>query len=183
MKPIVSNPKGYHIHSPSAFHLVTGVIFNRQPPPGMSPEKVLEMKKKFPFGLLVIRLAAHFRPQRVVCIGSGCQKLDMALEPSDIPHQVFQAGDEGFFLSNTNEFVIWNDAPSREMLIHSEINDCVWFLPGLGRKTMREFFTLLKKNGKVSQSFELKHDGFVIFNSKLQKEDYIISNRGFLIDL
>lgn len=183
MKPILSNPKGYHIHSPSAFHLVTGVIFNPQPPPGMSPEMALEMKKKFPFGMLVIRLAAHLRPQRIVCIGSECLELSAALEPSGIPLQVIQAGDKGLFLSNANEFVIWNDTPGREMQIHSDINDCVWFVPGLGRKAMREFFALLKKNGKVSQSFELKHDGFVIFNSKLQKEDYIISNRGFLIDL
>lgn len=183
MKPIVSNPKGFHIHSPSAFHLVTEVIFNPLTPVGLPKQQQVEWQKKSPFSLLVLKLASHFKPGRVVCIGHEAAEFLKKLQPSGIPVKAYRSVDEDITLTHHSEFVMWLEVPHAEFIMPDDINDCVWFVPGLERKEMREYFTMLKKNVKVSQSFELKHCGFVIFNSKLQKEDYIIKNRGFLIDL
>lgn len=183
MKPIVSNPKGYHIHSPSAFHLVTEVIFNPDTPDWMSSQQVEELKEKSPFSLLVLKLAGHYKPSRILLVGEGWPEPPDLLEQSGIPVKIFSPQDDLEALTNQDEFVIWMEVPGNDPPIPEEINGCVWFVPGLERKRMRDYFSLLKKNRKVSQSFELKHHGFVIFNSKLQKEDYVIANRGFLIDM
>ncbi|HAX96720.1 MAG TPA: hypothetical protein DCY35_09430 [Prolixibacteraceae bacterium] len=182
MKPIVSNLKGYHIHSPSAFHLITEVIYNPKTPACLSLEQVVDLEKKSPFSLLVLKLADHYKPLRLVCVGHGGLEPMEFLPQSGIPIKVYNTLVEIDSLVNQHEFVIWTEVPENDRIIPETINDCLWFVPMLERKESRKYFTLLKKNGKVSQSFELNQHGFVIFNSKLQKEDYIIRNRRFFIN-
>jgi hypothetical protein len=174
MNPIRSNPRGYNIHSPFAYHLVTEVLFNSAGKP-----TDLKLSDTFPANelqgyLLVVRLLRFFKPARVILAGCQFNQLGNILQRLEFQEIPEISEFNGPCLGNSQEFVIWSDESVLMDFVPDEICGSVWFLAGIKAPRMRKFFHRLKNLDKVSQSYELNRFGFVIFNSDLQKEDYLI---------
>jgi hypothetical protein len=74
--PIRSNPKGYGIHSPFAFNLVTAVLF-----PGQSSDSLMrkdhpEKKSLTRVSTLLFRLLEFFVPRRIILAGNPTDRID-----------------------------------------------------------------------------------------------------------
>ena len=175
MKPVYSNPKGHHIHSPFAFELVSKVIFRSD----CQAEKDLlktwdvthHIKRRM---LLIRRLIEFFQPENI-WVPSG--KVEMMKLVSDGLQEVKTEYYENTQLPGftfRNEFVIVDKPVGIPEMI--PVTDCnsVWFICSSDMSEKGDYFSGFKNHPKVSQTYALKNCGIVIFKTRYKKQDFII---------
>lgn len=178
MKPVYSNPKGHHIHSPFAFELVSGVIFRSVNKAEKDLQKMWEKtNQNFQRLLLIHRLIEFFQPSAVWAPAGKKEMMELSVAGlPDINLRYFE-GNPLPVLTFSNEWVIV-DQPV-DMYGFEFVTNCnsVWFIEDLNHADQAGFFSSVKNHPKVSQTYALKNCGIVIFNPRYQKQDFMIRGR------
>ena len=178
IKPIRSNPKGHHIHSPFAFHLVTEVIFNEKDMPGSDfLEFAGRERVDQPVYSLMFRLLKFFAPQNIIIAGTGHPGLQEAIKKLLLPLQPVVTTELQNFHPAGHDFVIWKKEFPEYFEIAENISDAVWFIPEIHHPEMQILFKKLKIQDNVTQTYELNSCGIIIFNPKFQKQDFVIKGK------
>lgn len=173
MTPIKSNTKGRGIHSPFAFRMVTEFLFPKKE--NNDIESLIETyypETEKTFLKLVCRMLALLPFENVVVTGNESEKTAVILK-SLISQNILCNN----LLTFNNELAVWLSPPEIFPILPEETGNSVWLLKKICDNEMRNFFDEIRENKKVTQTFELKTHGVVIFNPTLQKEDYIIKGR------
>ncbi len=181
-KVIIRNPlvwlrrirhrKGYGVHSPFAYDMLTQVIYS----PGRYYDYTL-LDAQFPgwnrlllhrrmvIDRLLFRLSNRWQPRRIYAphaskraltyLRRGCQHADLC---SNAP---------------TNEAdLIYLSAPVENVMEHVG-SECMLVLDNLGKN--KAFWNKLLKNPRTKVTFDLYDVGIVIFDKRLQRQDFVIN--------
>ncbi|MFZ5429718.1 MAG: hypothetical protein ACOZDD_05755 [Bacteroidota bacterium] len=178
IRPVKSNPKGFGIHSPFAFNLVTRVIFAGQRRSrwfagwlGIRRDRNLEIRE------LLLRLLTFFRPERVLVFNS--EVVVSSLFPADLPgNPTLVYVRSGEVVSTLpGDFIYLPEGEITGPEFHSGQSDKILFLADIRHAPGREYFKKLVNDGNVSQTYELNSCGIAIFNPKFQKENFVIKGK------
>ena len=169
MKIIKSNKKGFHIHSPFVYELVTNVLFGDSANIDFAGTDILKSAKQVQLNMLY-RLLHYFNPQKVFFYKPLAVEIEQKLK-SNI--------DFNFFYSETFEETILNfpfavlSESVFNQLIHFPENNSVWFIKKDSRSGGSIFKNLPEcENGRIT--IELKYSGIIIFNNKFFTQGYVI---------
>jgi hypothetical protein len=177
MKLIRSNKKGFGIHSPSVYHLVTQVLF----PPGK--ESLLEQPGKLSMNKnekeelkLVFGLLHFYQPSKVLYCG----------EPSDNELRILKkaAPSAEFFVGDTKQktvddrefpFVVFAGGLTESPEIGYPEIKSVWWMKNLSKnQKMADFFQSLFFDEKIQITIKYKDFGIIIVDKKIPKQNYVI---------
>jgi len=175
MKPVYSNPKGHHIHSPFAFELVTKVIFRSASEVKKDSPRLTGQADKFSQRMwLIRRLIEFFQPATVWAPAGKREMMELISVGLQWVNLEYYTGNQLSDLSLNNELVIVDQPAGMPECI--PVNDCnsVWFIDVPDTGENRNYFATFKNHPKVSQTYALKNCGIVIFNPRYQKQDFII---------
>lgn len=173
MKIIRSNKKGFRIHSPFVYELVTNVLYNDSKNIDFAGIGISQTAKQVQLNLLC-RLLNYFNPEKVFFY----RPLS-----AEIEHKLKNMANSDFFYPVTlNDdleeniiafpFVVLNE-PIFNKLTHSPKNSSVWFITKDPCSGSSIFQNLLEcERGIIT--IELKYSGIVIFNNKFYTQGYII---------
>lgn len=216
--------RGFGVHSPFAFNLITKVIDERCP--YYCFERIETIRKQIKYdpkyngapmiktshGELLFRLVNYIKPHKILQIGGDCisslycnaysSSLESVLlkensKDSELSEWAFsnmnvkletKVGkysntlDEVFKITPTFDFVFFNCPGTSEPVsglfdkclrhIHP---DTVFFIEGIrNNKAMRLFWEKIKDNPEVVLTFDMYNVGFVFFNKRLHRKDYIV---------
>ena len=178
MKPVISNPKGYHIHSPFAFHLVTRILFP-QPDNTDSHErgKLFSENHDQNVNLLLVRLFKFMNPGRAIFPRDGFFEVEAFARSLGTIIENWAPDMPGHYHMLSGDFVILNETQIPALEIKPGAKNVVWFITGIQGSELREYFKNLKKDAQVSQTYELNSCGIVIFNPEFQKENFVIKGK------
>lgn len=180
--------QGYGIHSPWAFNLVTGVIYekgnfyaygdlHRQRTSALTREKD---------DRLLLRLANDFQPSRAIVWGgdavseplrylrAGCSSCDYRRMGKDDAELLRRTLDEwdGIDLLYIDDAERWRDIVG-EVLPFSRARTCIIIRCVGGRA--RDDWRAIIADERVRVSFDLYYLGILCFDPRFAKQDYIIN--------
>lgn len=175
MNTVYSNPKGYHIHSPFAFDLVTRVMFRR------ATEAEKDLLKKWRLTeqhtrrmLLIRRLIEFFQPPAIWAPAWKKEMMELVLGGLQSAKNEYFDGHQPPGLTFSNDFVIADQSVGIPECIPETNCNSVWFIEDGDTSENGSYFGSFKNHPKVSQTYALKNCGIVIFNPRYQKQDFII---------
>ncbi|NCB07866.1 MAG: hypothetical protein EOM73_06865 [Bacteroidia bacterium] len=175
MKLIRSNKKGFGIHSPSVFQLVTRVLF---PPPdvdGFIKDKFFHENRVEENLKLIFRLLHFYQPARVLYVGEvGEGEPDFLKKAVPSAEFVFQESSKERDELKAFPFVIFAGIIPMPEMYDSE-KKLVWCvkIPKKNKK-MADFFQSLVSEPYVSVSIRLKEFGIIIVDRNILKHGYVI---------
>ena len=179
----ISHRKGYGIHSPFAFHIVTGVIYERTPYYAYAElaETFADEMEVYPQKdlQLLLRLCNDAGPRRGIIIhpeneailaylGRGCATCQFTTED-----EITQSSAAGIDWAYIGEGADLADISSR--LLPAISSRGVMVIRHIYRtpETLAAW-ERLKADERVRVTFDLYDYGLVYFESRLNKEDYVI---------
>lgn len=179
----ISHRKGYGIHSPFAFNLVTGVIYERAQyyAYGELAEKFAAEARDYPQRdlRLLMRLCNDARPRRGIIICPENQAISAYLKKGCAACQftTHAAVTQGYTGSIDWAYVGTDadlaDALPRLLTLASD--RCVIVIRGICRTPQAAaVWEQLKSDERVRVTFDLYDYGLAYFESRLNKEDYVI---------
>lgn len=164
---------GYGIHSPHAFALVTGVVYERgeyyayKELDNLLPRwQVLLGGRQRKILRLLFRLANHARPQQMVLRNATPQQYAFAREGCR------SAAIHTGFPDEKAQFLLLNDVEEQNVLCALDERS-VLVLTALRRHLA--YWRTLQQDERVRQTFDLWDVGICVLDKKLTKEDYIIN--------
>ena len=195
--------RGFGIHSPFAFHLITDVIYSKHAYYAFSDiEKILHEKQinisDFRLHHLTYRLIRYFNPASVLAIGSGggvstlyiasamndkigyC--LEINPEKRNRAEKLLQKHFDNIkFIYNIPsekkyEGIVIdpkNSAVTPDELFTKSADNCFWIISGINSGKGKQFWRKTVILNKAV-TFEMQSIGIVILNSKLNKRHYLI---------
>lgn len=195
--------RGFGIHSPFAFHLITDVVYSKHGYYAFSDiEKILHEKQIYisdpQLHHLTYRLIRHFDPASLLAIGGGgVNSLYIASAMDGKIAHCFEKNPEkrnhtenllhGHFenikfinkVSFENKFeAIIIDPRSSDItpdeLLANSADDCFWIISGINSEKNKQFWRKIVILNKADVTFEMKNIGIVILNSRLNKRHYLI---------
>ena len=178
MKPVRSNYKGRHIHSPFAYHLVSEVIFIKTE--FADEDWHIDLKifgDDYQKYRLLIRLLCFFKPETIAIQGAATENLEILISKYYKAENPVVLIVEKDFPEQNYDFVIWTEIQNQKKEIPGNISESIWFMFDIQQNNMWEFFEKLKLNTMVTQTYELNSCGIVIFNPKFQKQDFVIKGK------
>ncbi|MBN1984992.1 MAG: hypothetical protein JW761_01745 [Prolixibacteraceae bacterium] len=179
MKTIRSNKKGFGIHSPFVYHLVTNVLF---PEAGFyvfhEIEKLKLIKKEKSALKLLFRLIHYFQPNNVFCEKEMTSDELNILKKAD-SEIVFKKTDSVFHMKNETErakglnFFILNEMPDFQFTNIPERE--IWFFTKKTdkNKIKRIFEPLFEKQDGII-FIEFLYEDLIIFDKKIPSQHYVI---------
>ncbi|NMA74852.1 MAG: hypothetical protein GX963_11985 [Bacteroidales bacterium] len=183
--------KGFGVHSPFAFRLITEVIYESYPYYSYSKirDSKLESEKEnnrlsFKMTKLLFRLVNEFQPTLFLEVGpESLLELPVTLAKEDIHYlykeKFFSTGKEELFpadfvfihhtaleedLKNSKDFIL-NSIHSKSLLVIS----------GIGySKKMKAIWKDIQQDERVGITFDLYDVGLVFFDRKMNKQHYLV---------
>jgi len=151
LKAIKSNKKGFHIHSPFVYELVTNVLFNKNININFPETGFLQSARQVQLNILH-RLLHHFSPEKVFFSESLTEETEKTI--LNFPFAVLS---ESVFCR----------------LTRFPENNSTWFIKKDSRSSVPIFKNLPEcENGIIA--IELKHSGIIIFDKKFCTQWYEI---------
>ncbi len=175
MKLIRSNKKGFGIHSPSVFHLVTRVLFPRPDVDCFIKDKFFHENRVAENLNLIFRLLHFYQPSRVLYVGEeGEGETEFLKKAAPSAEFVFQEPGQERNELKTFPFVIFAGIISIPEMSDSE-KKLVWCvkIPNKNRK-MADFFQSLVSEPYVSVSIRLKEFGIILIDRNIPRHGYVI---------
>lgn len=179
----ISHRKGYGIHSPFAFNLVTGVIYERAQyyAYGELAEKFAAEARDYPQRdlRLLLRLCNDAGPRRGIIICPENQAIPAYLKRGCTAcrfttHAAVPQGDAG----SIDWAYVGTDADLADALpglLTLASDRCVIVIRGICRTPQTAaVWEQLKSDERVRVTFDLYDYGLAYFESRLNKEDYVI---------
>lgn len=181
--------RGYGIHSPFAFQLVTGVIYEKEAFYAFEP--LHAQRSKFPAALdeqddqLLFRLINHHQPKTCLLAGpntqltlqyleAGCRHCrfhhveePMTADRRLLPQHIAEA--DMLCLIGCNHWPEWAN-----QALQTEHPHRMMVISGIDAENGRAWQQIIK-NERVRVSFDLGHIGIICCEKRLNKQDYIIS--------
>ena len=178
MKTIRSNKKGFGIHSPFVYHLVTEVLFSFPDFYAFKEIDHLNIKTYEKQRLRILfRLLSHFQPEKIMLVGEMSENdiliLKKAVSDNEVEIVNVLTNDAEFqqFLKYY-PFVIFEKYPDLE-LKNSDMNS-VWFIKkNNSNKIPGQTFQLMR-NGYGIVTIKLHHSEIIIFDKRFPDQDYVI---------
>lgn len=177
MKLIRSNKKGFRIHSPSVYHLVTEVLFPRFGYRSFEQlSDFLQNKNEIEVAGLIISLIEYSKPERVLFFGNSDipgQELIKAFFPSVL----FFLQEPGTPSNNPGlfPFVIFDRYFPGVAEVFGPSVKSVWCLKNLGEsREMAQFFRTLFFDERIAVTIQYKNFGIIIVDKKIPKQNYVI---------
>ena len=173
MKIIKSNKKGFHIHSPFVYELVTNVLFGDSTNIDFVGTDILNSANQVQLNMLY-KLLHYFNPQKVFFYKPLTVEIEQKLKGNI---------DFNFFYSETFEstfeetilnfpFAVLSESVFYR-LTHFAENNSVWFIKKDSHSGSSIFKNLPEcENGRIT--IELKYSGIIIFNNKFFTQGYTI---------
>ena len=173
MKTIKSNKKGFHIHSPFVYELVTNVLFGDSANIDFAGTDILKSAEQTQLNVLY-RLLRYFNPQKVFfykpLIAEIEQKLKGNIDFNFFYPETFESNLEETILNFP--FAVLSESVFNR-LTHFPENNSVWFIKKDSRSGDSIFKNLPEcENGRIT--IELKYSGIIIFNNKFYTQGYVI---------
>jgi hypothetical protein len=177
LKTIRSNKKGFGIHSPFVYNLVTNVLFVS---PGFyifdEIEKLNTSSDEKSQLRLLFRLLNHFQPDFVFYDGDWVNEEDLCILKRFNPGALFRKIDPGFFDTagiNPKTFLILNEI--RDFAMPGIPGQGTWFFKSKPDKSKVNliFKPLLEKEDGIIL-IELLNEDLIIFDKKFPSQHYVI---------
>ncbi|MCL1821194.1 MAG: hypothetical protein FWG22_00055 [Prolixibacteraceae bacterium] len=173
MAYIKSNRKGKGIHSPFAFKMVTEILF---------PKEKKDIVESYVNGCLPKEYRTLLILVGRIAISLGFEEIMVQGDESgEIINNLIRLDMLNLLCNKAPVFgkilYVWWSVPGNEEELYDAVGDAIFILANINGDEMRDFFNRLKEVDNVSQTFELKTHGIVVFGCGLQKEDYIIKGR------
>ncbi len=178
MKAIRSNKKGFGIHSPFVYRLVTRVLFVDAEFYDFEEIEKLQMNKEEKEQLkLLFRLLNFFQPEKVLYFekfpGNVLEILKKAAYSAGFLWIEQNQNQLKEFFSE-NSFSVFNEDQFNKMTVFPE-KQSVWFIKKKNNSTKTgHFFQPLPESERGKITIELENAGIVIFDDKFPAQDYVI---------
>lgn len=200
----IRQAKGHGIHSPFAFHFITGVIYEKYGYNAFSDmEKILSEHRMVTSDQklhhLSYRLVRYFRPEKVLEIGSGkgintlyigaadknlaCFCFDSNKENRDIAGSLLRnSGRNIQFPDKIDDtdtyggiFVYFHALPvSIENLLSMSTDDTFWVITGIKSGCGKHFWKKIVSDERIKLTFDMKDRGIVVLKKSYHKANYLI---------
>jgi hypothetical protein len=187
--------RGYGVHSPFAFRLITGVINEKCPyydyAELFEQEKSLREagnKALFPINeslklrRLLYRLTNFVHPQNILCIGKESMSFNYMKMSCRKANYIFSDNGEippfeGSFIAYIHAgFTVQQLNAICLSLINCATSDSLLVIQSVGpSKDIKQFWNALIENPKVGITFDLYDVGLVFFNFARIKQHYIVN--------
>ena len=173
MKVIRSNKKGFRIHSPFVYGLVTGVLYDDFININFTGTGILQSAKQVQLNMLC-RLLHYFHPEKVFFSNQLTVEIEKKLKDSVCSDffysETFESDLEETILSFP--FAVLSESVFYRLTRFPE-NNSVWFIKKNPRSGGSIFQNLPEcESGRIT--IELKSFGIVIFNNKFYTQGYVI---------
>lgn len=181
MKLIRTNKKGFGVHSPFVYRLISDVLFTEGEFYAFKDIQKLTIKNADKEIIqLIFRLLNNFQPQHIVFVGSSTNKeFEVYEQASGIKLNHVLASAE----KNQNmkeefkdvDFMILNDSENislRDLFLHEKKVICVKNFDE--NESMSIFFKTLCADKNVQLSIKYKNFGIIIVDNKIPKQNYVI---------
>lgn len=176
--------RGYGIHSPFAFHFVTGVIYEKGEFYAYAPlhekRRQLKIASREKDDRLLFRIANFHQPQTLLAVGKG-EAFDMACEYMTTAHQctIIKSHNTATVAATEADLIYLHadlDTMQVEQLLNSAHDRLLVIVkqPHATTHTQQAWHQLCRSQ-KVRQSYDLHDFGLCIFHERLNKEDFIIN--------
>ncbi|MDR2910961.1 MAG: hypothetical protein LBV47_06320 [Bacteroidales bacterium] len=173
LKIVRSNKKGFRIHSPFIYELVTNVLYKDHKNIYFKETDVLQTAKQIQLNYLY-RLLHYFHPEKVFF-----HKPLTAETERELKYML----DSDFFYSEISSDGLYDniltfpfavlDELIFHRLTHFPENNSVWFIEK-NLYSGNSIFQNLPKCEKGRITIELKYSGIIIFNNKFYTQEYLI---------
>lgn len=198
------NARGYGVHSPFAFGFITGVVNSKHRYYAFDDLDRVLMEHNielydYGFHHLTYKLIQHFKPLRVLDAGSadGVNVLYICHSSKDIVCHFYQNNDESITLAKNllNDIdreatfvddyalkvtydAIFADITRGDIEL-SRILDCAsdrsfLLINGIRTKKGRGMWKSIKRDNRVSITFDKRNIGIVVLNDSYKKQNYFI---------
>lgn len=185
---------GYGVHSPFAFSLITGVIYEKKP---YYAYKTLEKKQKGQqradgwkkerkkINRLLFRLVNSVQPETIVEVGR--------LSTSSLYLQAAKPAADYLFASDLQELFLEADIPLDFLYLNDDrqpelleeafrvcadraANESLFVIKGICySKAMKKFWNRVKEDERVGITFDLYDVGLVFFDKTKIKQHYVVN--------
>lgn len=177
MKLIRSNKKGFGIHSPSVYHLVTQVLFPSGREIFFEQPETLPMNKNEKEELnLAFGLLHFYQPSQVLYWGEPSDN-ELRILKKAAPSAEFFVGDTKQKTADAREFpfvVFAGGLTEGPEIYYPEIKS-VWWMKNLSKnQKMADFFQSLFFDEKIQITIKYKDFGIIIVDKKIPKQNYVI---------
>jgi hypothetical protein len=175
MKLIRSNKKGFGIHSPSVFHLVSRVLF---PPPdvdSLKNETFFQEKNREGEWDIIFRLLHFYQPSRVLYVGETAEGEPGFLKKA-APSAEFVIHGSSQKRNELKEFpfvIFAGLIPDPELPVSGEKSVWCVKIPNKNKK-MADFFQSLVSEPNARVTIRLKNTGIIIVDRNIPKHGYVI---------
>jgi hypothetical protein len=175
MKLIRSNKKGFGIHSPSVFQLVTRVLFPRPDVDSFIKDKFFHENRVEENLKLIFRLLHFYQPSRFLYVGEAAESEPDFLKKA-VPSAEFVIQEPGQERNDLGEFsfvIFAGIIPIQEMTVTGKKSVWCVKIPKKNRK-MADFFQSLVSEPYVSVSIRLKEFGIILIDRNIPRHGYVI---------
>lgn len=175
MKLIRSNKKGFGIHSPSVFHLVSQVLFPSPDVDSLKNETFFKGGNREGEWNLIFRLLHFYQPSRVLYVGEPAEGEPDFLKKA-APSAEFVFHDPTQERNNLMEFpfVIFTRIISIPEMSDTE-KKLVWCVKIAGKnRKMADFFQSLVSEPYVRVNIRLKELGIILVDRNIPRHGYVI---------
>lgn len=177
MKLIRSNKKGFGIHSPSVYHLVTQVLFPSGKESFFEPLGKLSINKNEKEELMLVFGLLHFyQPSQVLYWGEPSDN-ELRILKKAAPSAEFVVRDPKQTPPDDREFpfVVFAGGLTESPEIYYPEIKSVWWMKNLSKnQKMAEFFQSLFFDEKIQVTIRYKDFGIIIVDKKIPKQNYVI---------
>lgn len=196
--------KGFGIHSPFAFHLITRVIYEEYPYyaffdiPKTLQKSGLEVLDA-PFSHLSYRLIIHFKPENALDLGSAdavnthfiasalndktCYTIMPEMTESNLARSLLNDNYSNVvFIKQPDSSYTYDSVfidpeiteTEPEELFSLSSDNCFWVVQKINKGKGKHFWKKIVLSDKTDVLFEMKEIGIVVINKNLKKNHYII---------
>lgn len=175
MKLIRSNKKGFGIHSPSVFHLVTRVLFPRPDVDPLRNGTFFQEDNREGEREMIFRILHFYQPSRILYVGEAAEgETEFLKKAAPSAEFVIQGPSQERYDLDEFSFVIFAGLiPIPEMYVPGKKSVWCVKIPKKNRK-MADFFQSLVSEPYDSVSIRLKEFGIIIVDRNIPKHGYVI---------